>query len=154
MPPERFSIAAMCIRFQVMNVVFRLVRSRSGLSDPAGVRLGRYHVAEMLQAGENIHGAVLDVVFVARDETPADPPVVGGLTLFVEEARGGIQPLDHPFCHRAVVAEPDRSAQDEDVGGHDRLIKTGPVISREAVFAHIRPDSRRDVVVDRTDDFR
>ena len=63
-PPAPLSICARCIRFQVMNVVLRLVKSFSGppepgievgrararLADPAGVGLGRDRVAEVLEA--------------------------------------------------------------------------------------------------------
>ena len=81
-----------------MNVVLRLVKSFSGppepgievrrtwpgLPDPARVGLRRDRVAEVLQAVEDVHRAVLDAVLVARDQTPRDAAVVGVLAGGVE----------------------------------------------------------------------
>src|ERR1044072_5276099 len=45
----------------------------SGLADPAGVGLGRDGVAEVLEAVEDDHRAVLDAVLVPGDQAAADP---------------------------------------------------------------------------------
>jgi hypothetical protein len=62
---------ARCSRFQVMNVVLRLV----------------------LQRVEDVHGAVLDAVLVAGDQAAADAAVVGVLAGVVEQVRVAVQPL-------------------------------------------------------------
>src|SRR5207247_3549599 len=51
-------------------------RTRPGLADPAGGRLRRDRVAEVLYRVEDLERAVLDAVLVPGDETAADPPVV------------------------------------------------------------------------------
>src|ERR671911_390239 len=81
-------------------------RPRTGLADPAGVGLGRDRVAEVLEAVEDVHGAVLDPVLVAGEQAAADPAVVGVLAGLVQQARAGVQPLDDPLGDRAVVAQP------------------------------------------------
>ena len=99
-PPASFSSRPRWSRFQVMNVVFRLVKSfsgppepvvevrrpRAGLADPAGVSLRRDRVAEVLERVEDVHGAVLDAVLVARDEAAADLAVVRVLAVLVQLA--------------------------------------------------------------------
>src|SRR5262245_30063924 len=69
--------------------------SWAGLADPARVGLGRDRVAQVLQAVEDVHRAVLDPVLVASDEASANPTVVGVLALGVEQAGAGVQALDH-----------------------------------------------------------
>jgi hypothetical protein len=153
------------MRFQVMNVVLRFVKSLSGppepgsrygragagLADPAGVRLRRDRVAQVLEAVEDVHRAVLDAVLVAGDEAAADPAVVGVLAGVVEQVRARVEPLDHLLRHRAVVAQPDRAGDDEDVGGHDALEQRRPLVDGPAVLGHVRPDADGDLVVDGAD---
>ena len=148
-----------------MNVVLRLVKSFSGppdpgsrydgpgpgLADPAGVGLRRDRVAEVLQAVEHVHRAVLDAVLVPGDQAPADPAVVGVLPRVVEQAGAGVEPLDDLLHDRAVVAQPDRARQHQDVGGHDLLVELRPVVALPAVLGHVRPDAGGDVVVDSAD---
>ena len=51
--------------------------------------------------------------------------------------------------HRALVAEPDRAGQQDDVGGLDELaVDRREVVGVVPVLAHVGPDARRDRVVD------
>ena len=122
-----------------MKVVLRLVKSFSGppdpgsryegpwprLSDPAGVSLRRDRVAEVLEAVEDVHRAVLDAVFVPRDEAPRDSSVVRVLPVGIELRGRRVQTLDAALRDRAVVAEPDRAGDHEDVCGEDVLLDQG-----------------------------
>src|SRR5947207_5663340 len=128
-------------------------RSGTGLADPAGVGLWRDGVSQMLQAVEDVHGAVLDAVFVAGDEAAADPAVVGVLSGVVEQVRVAVQPLDDHLGHRTVVPQPDRAGDDEDVGRQHLVAVDGrPVVALPAVFGHVGPDAGGDVVVDGAQD--
>ena len=62
-------------------------RTGPGLADPAGVGLRRDRVAEVLQAVQDVHRAVLHAVLVAGDQAAADPAVVGVLARVVEQMR-------------------------------------------------------------------
>jgi hypothetical protein len=57
---------------------------RSGLADPIRVRLRRDGVAEVLEAVEDGHRAVLDAVLVAGDQATCDASVPGVLTGIIE----------------------------------------------------------------------
>jgi len=57
------------------------------VTDPASIGLRRDRVAQVLERAEHVHGAVLDAVFVARDQAAADPAVVGVLARVVEQVR-------------------------------------------------------------------
>ena len=126
-------------------------RPRAGLADPAGVGLRRDGVAEVLQRVEDVHGAVLDAVLVAGDQAAADAAVVGVLAGVVEQVGVAVEPLDHLRAHRRLLAEPDRRAQHEDVGGHHPLEDRRPVVARPAVLGHVGPDAGGDLVVDGAD---
>ena len=148
-----------------MNVVLRLVKSflraarpfveirraRAGLTDPSGVCLRWDHVTEMLEAVEDVHRAVLDPVLVAGDQTTSGPPVVRVLAVVVENRRATVQSLDHLLRDGTVVAEPDRTGQDQDVGVQHPLKQLGPFVARPPVLGHVRIDAGRDVVVHRPD---
>jgi hypothetical protein len=121
----------------------------AGLADPAGVGLGRDGVAEVLEAVQDVHGAVLDPVLVAGEQTAGHPGVEGVLTGVVQQARAGVEPLDDPLHHRAVVTQPDRPAQHQDVGGQHLRVDGRPLVGRPAVLGHVRPHAGGDVVVDR-----
>ena len=105
-------------------------------------------VAQVLEAVEDVHRAVFDAVLVAGDQATADAAVVGVLTGLVEQVRAGVQPLDHLFGHRAVVTEPDRAREHQDVCRQHLLIDPRPVVGGPAVLGHVRPDAGGDVVVD------
>ena len=150
-----------------MNVVLRLVKSLSGppragvevggawprFADPAGVSLRRDGVPEVLQAVQDVHGAVLDAVLVPCDQAAAGPAVVGVLAGVVEQVGAGVQPLDRSFSDRTVVAEPDRARDHEDVGGQHLRIKLRPGVGGRAVLGHVGPHAGRDVMVDGADRF-
>jgi hypothetical protein len=80
-----------------------------------------------------------DPVLVARDEAAADLSVVRVLAVLVEQARAPVQPLDHARADGRLLAQPDRRAEDEDVGRLDALVQLRPVVARRAVLAHVRP---------------
>src|SRR5262249_21296850 len=126
-------------------------RPRAGLADPAGVGLRRDGVAEVLQAVQDVHGAVLDAVLVAGDQAAAHPAVVGVLAGVVEQVRVAVEALDHLLGHRTVVAQPDRARDHQDVGGQHLGIQPRPCVAGRAVFGHIRPHPGRDVMVDGPD---
>ena len=58
--------------------------TRARLTDPSGVRLGRDRVPDVLQAVEDVRRAVLDSVFVSRNQASSDSPVEEPLALVVE----------------------------------------------------------------------
>ena len=91
---------------------------------------------------------MLDPVLVPGDEAAADLPVVRVLAVLVEEARAGVEPLDHARADGRLLPEPDRRAEDEDVSGLDALVQLRPLVGRRAVLAHVRPDAGRELVVD------
>src|SRR6478736_577616 len=95
---------------------------------------------------------MLHAVLVSRDEAASDSPVVGVLPGVVEEMAVAIQPFDDLRTDRRLLAEPDRRAEHEDVRGGDLLEEGGPVVSFPTVLLHVRPDTRRDVVIDGTHD--
>ena len=127
-------------------------RSGAGFADPTGIGLGRDDVADVLQAVEDVHGAVLDAVLVAGDQAPADPAVVPPLAVVVEVAGGGVQPLDAPLGDRAVVAEPDGPGDHEDVRGPDPRLDGRPFVDLPPVLGHVGPHPGGHVVVDQADD--
>jgi DNA-binding transcriptional LysR family regulator len=96
---------------------------------------------------------VLDAVLVAGDQATADPPIVGVLALVVEQRRARIEALDHLLQHRAVVAEPDRPGKHQDVRAEHLLIQLRPRVADPAVLGHVWPDTRRDVMINRPDQF-
>jgi hypothetical protein len=60
--------------------------------------------------------------------------------------------LDDLARERALVAEPDGSGNDQDVGGHDEtLVDVGELVVVVAVLAHVGPQPRRDVSIHRPD---
>ena len=59
-----------------------------------------------------------------------------------------VEALDDELGHRAAHAEPDRRADDDDVGGLELRVDLRPLVSR----AHVRGDAEGDVVVDDADD--
>ena len=106
----------------------------------------------MLQRVEHVLGAVLDAVLVPGDETSGYAPVIEVLPCVVQQVRSAVQTLMDLLHDRAVVAEPDRAGEDEDVGREHRVEDLRPIVSGRAVFAHIRPHASCDVVVDGADD--
>src|SRR5262249_31587216 len=117
------------------------------LADPAGIRLGRDGVSQVLQAVEDVHGAVLDAVLVAGDQAAADPSVIGVLAGVVEQAGAGGETFGHLLHHGTVVAQPDGPGQYEDVGRQDLLVQVRPGVGLPAVLPHVGPDTGGDVVV-------
>src|SRR6266581_7154177 len=125
--------------------------SRPGLADPSGVGLRRDGVSQVLQAVQDVHGAVLDAVLVPGDVAAADPAVVGVLPGVVEQVRAGVEPLDDPLGDRAVVAEPDRARDHQDVRVQDLGVQRRPGVRGRAMLGHVRPHPGRDVMVDGPD---
>ena len=124
-------------------------RARPDVPDPAGVGLRRDDVAKVLEAVEDVHGAVLDAVLVAGDQRAADPAVERVLTLLVELTRLCIEPLDDLLGLAGVVAEPDRPRDDQDVGRLDPLPDGWPLVGGPPVLGHVWIDAEGDVMVDR-----
>src|SRR5206468_9234314 len=96
----------------------------------------------------DVHGAVLHAVLVAGDEAAADPPVIGVLTGIVEQMRVAVQALDDLGADRRLLAQPDRRADNENVGRHDPLGDPRPVVPLPSVLGHVGPHASGDVVVD------
>jgi hypothetical protein len=103
----------------------------------------------VLEAVEDVHGAVLDAVLVAGEQAAGHPAVVGVLAGVIQQAGAAVQALDDPLGDRAVVAQPDRPAQDQDVGLKHLLVDGRPGVAGPAVLGHVRPGAGGDVVVDR-----
>src|SRR5690606_5727694 len=74
----------------------------------------------------------------------------GVLSLLVQLSRAPVQALRHPPADGRQLPEPDRSREDEDVGGHHLLLNARPVVARPAVLPHVGIDARSDLVVHRT----
>lgn len=70
--------------FAAVAIVVAVTGAGTGFADPTGVGLGRDHAAQVLEAVEDVHGAVFDAVFVAGDKATADLTVVGVLPFAVE----------------------------------------------------------------------
>src|SRR4051794_2824076 len=134
------------------GVRVEVARPRPGLADPAGVGLRRDRVPEVLERVEDVHRAVLDAVLVTGDQAAGGAAVVGVLAVLVEEVRVAVEPLDRLGADRGLLAQPDRRAEHEDVGGHDLLVDRGPVVALPAVLGHVGPHPGGDVVVDRPHD--
>src|SRR5690349_8777928 len=62
--------------------------------------------------------------------------------------RSAVQPLVYLLHHRAVVAQPDRAREHQNVGSQHLVEYRGPVVGSPSVFAHVRPYAGGDVVVD------
>jgi hypothetical protein len=65
---------------------------------------------------------------------PADLAVEAALALVVEDRRHGVKPLDHQPADGALLAEPDRRADDQDLGRRDLAPERGPGVLRPAVL--------------------
>ena len=89
-------------------------------------------------------------VLIPRHDDTADLVVVDGLTFVVRQGAAPIQPLDDLRRDAALLAEPKRCPDDEDVGGFDFLKNLGPCIPVPFILGH----AERDVVVDDADDLR
>src|SRR5665647_3401985 len=76
------------------RTLIQVGRAWPDLPDPSGVGLRRDDVAEVLEAVEDVHGAVLDAVLVAGDQRATDPAVERVLTVLVELTRLCVETLD------------------------------------------------------------
>jgi hypothetical protein len=95
---------------------------------------------------------MLTAVVISRRDRGADLAVVGPLSRLVDVARVCIQPLDDLASVRALIAEPDRSCDDQDLGRFDEpLVDVGELIVLVSVLAHVGPQPCRDLVVGRAD---
>ncbi len=119
------------------DAVVAVAGSGSRLADPARVGLRRDRVAHVLEAVEHVGRAVLDAVLVAGDQTAAHAAVEDRLARVVQVARVRVQPLDHQLHLRAVVAQPDRPAQHQDVRGQHALEELGPLVAVPAGLGHV-----------------
>lgn len=90
------------IIFRAAGIFIGIGRSRSGFTNPACVSLGRDDVTKVLQGVKYRHCTVLDAVFVAGDDTAANPAIVDGLVLVVQLSRFAIEPLDNPSANGAL----------------------------------------------------
>ena len=141
------------------EVVFRAARSgievtqtRSDFTDPASVSSRWDAVADVLEAVEDGHRRVFDTVLIAGDERTCRLAVIDVLTLLVEEPAHGVESLDELSGDGGVIAEPQRSADDEDVSGfHEWPHFDGPGVVLPTVFPHVRVHAGSNVVVDESD---
>src|SRR5680860_839171 len=124
-------------------------RAGSDVPDPSRVGLRRDDVAQVLKAVEDVHGAVLDTVLVACDQRATDPAIEGVLTVFVELTRLCVETLDDLLGLAGVVAEPDRTSNNKDVGSLDPLPDDRRLVGGPPVLGHVGIDAGRDVMVDR-----
>src|ERR1700694_4092159 len=116
-------------RVAIGEVILRTPRARievrragTGFADPTGVGLGWDRVPDVLQRVQDVAGAVLDAVLVSGDEAARHPTVVFVLPIAVEQVRVGVQALDALLGNRAVVAQPYRSSNHQDVGREDPFL--------------------------------
>ena len=84
----------------------------------------------------------LIAVLVAGDEAARHPAVVQVLAGVVEQVRAAVEAFVHPLHDRAVVPEPDRPGEHEDVGGED-LLEDRPASRRSRRRARACPATRR-----------
>ena len=125
-------------------------RAGPDLADPAGLGLGRDRVADVRQGVQHRHADVLHPVLIARDHAAAGLAVEDVLALLVGLPGMGVEPLEKLAGHRAFLAEPDRRADDEDVGGRHALPDLRPVVARPALLGHVRLDAEGDLVIHQT----
>jgi hypothetical protein len=121
----------------------------ASLADPPGVGLRRDRVSQVLQRVEDVHRAMLDAVLVPRNQAPADSPVIRVLPGLVEKAGIPIETLDQFGADRRLLPQPDRCPDHQDVGGQHLLEHSWPLVGSPSMLGHVRPDTRRQVEVDR-----
>jgi hypothetical protein len=83
---------------------------------------------------------------------PADFAVVRVLSVLVEQVGIAVEALDQPGAHRRFFPQPDRAADDEDVGGLNLVVQRRPAVARRAVLGHVRIDTGGEIEIDRADE--
>ena len=139
-----------------------IIRARSPLvlrafpvCPAAGVCLGRHGVADVGQGEQDIHGAVLHAVLVAGDQRRTDLAVVPLLPLVVEGVGVTVHALQDAIADRAVLPQPHRSANDQDVAGIDFRLDLRPIVTLIPVDTRvILLQARGDLEIDGAQDFR
>ena len=84
---------------------------------------------------------MLDPVLVARHHGAADLAVEHRLAPVVQLGRHRIKPLDQDPADRGFLAQPDRRADDKDIGRLDLLPQGRPVVAVIAVIGHVGIDA-------------
>lgn len=118
------------------GTVVAIARAESGLSDPAAIGLRWDHVARMRQRIGHVHRHMLDPVLVAGDYDATGLGVEDGLALVVQQPGHRIEPFDHKPTDLGLLAQPDRRADDENVGRLHLAPQIGPVVMLPAMLAH------------------
>src|SRR6185503_6858169 len=121
-------------------------------TDPAGIRLRRNNIAEVLETVEDIHSTVFDAILIASYETSANFSVKGILTLLIKDPTACIKTFDQLFGLRAVIAKPNWSCYNEDIRFHYLLEECRPFICVPSMLTHIRPDASGNVMINGADE--
>jgi len=116
-------------------------------ADPSGVGLRRDRIADVLQAVEDVGRAMFDAVLIASDQAASNLAVVEPLTSVVQLTRMGVEPLDYLLRLAAVVTEPDRARDDQDVRTEHSLEQLRPCVSGPVVLTHVWVDPCRDRII-------
>src|SRR6185436_7935654 len=125
------------VTFWAARPFVQITWPRANGANPAGIGLGGNGVAEVLQAIQHIHGTMFDSVFVAGNQTAADFAIVGILPCLVQKTRVGVQPLNYFFGLAAIVAQPNRPSNDQNVSVHNFFVNLWPLVNLGSVFTHI-----------------
>ena len=128
-------------------------RPRPRFADPAAIGLRRDGVTQMVHRKPGGHGDVLDAILVAGDDGPADLAVKDRLAPVVQLAAHRIEAFDQHPADAALLAEPKRRADDQDVGGQDLFPDRGPIIAVPAVLGHVGVDARWHLMVEQVEVF-
>ncbi len=107
----------------------------------------------MLEGIENVHGAVLDPILIARENTPAYLAVIEILAFLVELSALRVETLDDSSGYRTFLSQPYRAANDENVCFIDFLVQLWPVVFVPTLLCHVRPHSCGDVIVNGSQHF-
>src|SRR3954470_1535041 len=118
------------------------------LTDPIGHAGRRQRETAIVERLEHLGGDMMGAILVADDGDQRDLAVglhAAGIVEIVDE---GVYALEHTLGDAAGLAEPDRRAEDDDVGGEQALEQFWPVVAAALVMLH----AGQDVVIDGADD--
>src|SRR5687767_11299994 len=113
---SRVAISKVIIKTCALAVyLVPITRSGPRFANPTGISIWRDHEANVLQAIQNVLGTVLYAIFVARNECAAYFSIKLVLPLLIQFARMSIQPFNNLLGDRTVIAQPNRTRNDQNI---------------------------------------